>query len=79
MRARGIAALTRINHAHIAYLHIRGLRGRTAHKRRGNQGSPCLLRITTPSFRARCARKGKCSLPVAARLPQRVSKTNSTP
>ena len=30
-----------------------------AHKRRGNQGSPCLLRITTPSFRARCARKSK--------------------
>ena len=42
-------------------------------------GSPCLLRITTPSFRARCARKGKSRFPPAARLPQRVSRTGATP
>ena len=57
-----------------------GLRGRLAHKRRGNQnGSPCLLRITTPSFRARCARRSKSLFCCAARLPQRVSRTGATP
>ena len=57
-----------------------GLRGRLAHKRRGNQnGSPCLLRITTPSFRARCARKRKSLFCCAARPPQRVSRTGATP
>ena len=51
-----------------------------AHKRRGEpHGSPCLLRITTPSFRARCARKSKSLFPVAARLPQRVSETDAAP
>ena len=57
-----------------------GLRGRLAHKRRGNQnGSPCLLRITTPSFRARCARRSKSLFCCAARPPQRVSRTGATP
>ena len=32
---------------------------------------PSLLRITTPSFRARYARKSKSRFPVAARLPLR--------
>ena len=45
-----------------------GLRGRTAHKRRGNLRFPLLLRITTLSYRARCARKDKCRFPIAARL-----------
>ena len=45
-----------------------GLRGRLAHKRRGNLRFPLLLRITTPSYRARCARKDKCRFPTAARL-----------
>ena len=42
-------------------------------------GSPCLLRITTPSFRARCARKSKSLFCCAARPPQRVSRTGATP
>ena len=42
-------------------------------------GSPCLLRITTPSFRARCARKSKSLFCCATRLPQRVSRTGATP
>ena len=42
-------------------------------------GSPCLLRITTPSFRARCARKRKPLFCCAARPPQRVSRTGATP
>ena len=50
-----------------SYRYIRGYAPQ-AHKRRGNQGSPCLLRITTPSFRARCARKSKSLFPFAARL-----------
>ena len=46
-----------------------GLRGRLAHKRRGNLRFPLLLRITTLSYRARCARKDKCRFPSATRLP----------
>ena len=42
-------------------------------------GSPCLLRITTPSFRARCARRSKSLFCCAARPPQRVSRTGATP
>ena len=44
----------------------------------GNQGFPLLVNHP-PSFRARCARKGKSLFPPAARLPQRVSRTGATP
>ena len=48
-----------------------GLRGRTAGKREETTSVSSLLSIPLFPFRARCARKGKCRFPVAARLLMR--------
>ena len=78
-QGRALRALSRFYVRSLITLYSRPARPHCAQEEGEPHGSPCLLRITTPSFRARFARKGKYSFPAAARLPYQGKRNGCRP